>query len=92
MAKISKLAQAQKIEDQIKELREKQKQLVEKAQKEIGEHLMDSWDVEDIEQAKKIIDKFQTEAKALFKKENGSNPNNPQPSITNNPPSVSDNS
>ncbi|MGM1023740.1 MAG: DUF6437 family protein [Bacillota bacterium] len=64
--KKSSLAQVQKIEEQIKELREKQKQLVEKAQSEIGEYLMETWQVEDIEIAKKMIDKFKDEARASF--------------------------
>lgn len=43
MAKKSKLGQVQKLEEQIRELREKQKKIIELAQKEIGEYLMDSW-------------------------------------------------
>lgn len=66
MAKKSKLGQVQKLEEQIKELREKQKKIIEQAQKDIGEYLMDSWEVEDIEQAKVLIDKFKQEAKASF--------------------------
>ncbi|WP_336765666.1 hypothetical protein [Paenibacillus sp. USHLN196] len=65
MAKKSKLGQVQKLEEQIKELREKQKKIIEQAQKDIGEYLMDSWEVEDIEQAKKLIDKFQQEVKNM---------------------------
>lgn len=68
MAKKSKLGQVQKLEEQIKELREKQKKIIEQAQKEIGEYVMDSWEVEDIDQAKRLIDKFQTEAKTAFSK------------------------
>ncbi|MDR6726116.1 hypothetical protein J2W91_004622 [Paenibacillus amylolyticus] len=67
MAKKSKLGQVQKLEEQIRELREKQKKIIEQAQKEIGEYVMDSWEVEDIEQAKILIDKFQEDAKNSFK-------------------------
>lgn len=67
MAKKSKLGQVQKLEEQIRELREKQKKIIEQARKEIGEYVMESWDVEDIEQAKKLINKFQDEAKASFR-------------------------
>lgn len=68
MARKSKLGQVQKLEEQIRELREKQRKIIEQAQKEIGEYVMESWEVEDIEQAKKLIDKFQAEAKASFNK------------------------
>lgn len=73
MAKKSKLGQVQKLEEQIKELREKQKKIIEQAQKEIGEYVMDSWEVEDIEQAKKLIDQFQSEAKNAFRNMGGNN-------------------
>ncbi|QNR70541.1 hypothetical protein IAQ67_29425 (plasmid) [Paenibacillus peoriae] len=73
MAKKSKLGQVQKLEEQIRELREKQKKIIELAQKEIGEYLMDSWEVEDIEQAKKLIDKFKQEAKASFNNSDAGN-------------------
>ncbi|MEC0238192.1 DUF6437 family protein [Paenibacillus kribbensis] len=85
--KKSSLAQVQKIEEQIKELREKQKQLVEKAQSEIGEYLMETWQVEDIEMAKKMIDKFKDEARASFTssdKIEGNNTQNNSPSMPNN--------
>ncbi|WP_068505944.1 hypothetical protein, partial [Paenibacillus kribbensis] len=68
--------------------REKQKQLVEKAQAEIGEYLMNSWEVEDIEQAKKMIDKFKDEAKASSNVSEKSDGNNSQ-TPTNHTPSGS---
>lgn len=80
MARKSKLGQVQKLEEQIRELREKQKKIIEQAQKEIGEYVMESWEVEDIEQAKKLIDKFQAEAKASFgKSENIMSAGTPNP-------------
>lgn len=88
MAKKSKLGQVQKLEEQIKELREKQKRIIEQAQKEIGEYLMDSWEVEDIDQAKVLIDRFKEEAKSSFNLDDSrntqnANSNNPQYSSVN---------
>jgi hypothetical protein len=69
MAKKDPLSRAQQIEEQIKKLQEKQRQYIEKAQKEIGQYLMETWDIEDIEQAKFLIEKFKEEAKKYFTKE-----------------------
>jgi len=60
------LSKAQQIEEQIKKLQEKQKQYIEKAQKEIGRYLMETWDIEDVDQAKLLIEKFKEEAKKMF--------------------------
>ncbi|MED0649896.1 hypothetical protein P9246_10845 [Aeribacillus pallidus] len=60
------LSKAQQIEEQIKKLQEKQKQYIEKAQKEIGRYLMETWDIEDVDQAKLLIEKFKEEAKKCF--------------------------
>lgn len=51
------LSKVQQIEEQIKKLQEKQKQYIEKAQKEIGRYLMETWDIEDVDQAKLLIEK-----------------------------------
>lgn len=66
MARRDPLSRAQEIEEQIKKLQEKQRKYIEKAQREIGQYLMKTWDVEDIEQAKLLIDKFKEEAKKYF--------------------------
>lgn len=66
MARRDPLSRAQEIEEQIKKLQEKQRKYIEKAQREIGQYLMKTWDVEDVEQAKLLIDKFKEEAKKYF--------------------------
>lgn len=66
MARRDPLSRAQEIEEQIKKLQEKQRKYIEKAQREIGQYLMKTWDVEDVEQAKLLIDKFKEEAKKIF--------------------------
>ena len=69
MARADSLQKAKEIEEQIKKLQEKQKRYIEKAHKEIGKYLMDAWDIEDIDQAKKIIDLFKDEVKKIFNEE-----------------------
>ncbi|KQB91453.1 hypothetical protein GEPA3_3574 [Geobacillus sp. PA-3] len=66
MARKDPLSRAQEIEEQIKKLQEKQRKYIEQAQKEIGQYLMETWDIEDIEQAKLLIDEFKEEAKKYF--------------------------
>ncbi|PDM40513.1 hypothetical protein CN643_08630 [Parageobacillus yumthangensis] len=69
MARKDPLSRAQEIEEQIKKLQEKQRKYIEQAQKEIGQYLMETWDIEDIEQAKLLIDEFKEEAKKYFNDE-----------------------
>ncbi|RDV23397.1 hypothetical protein DXK91_02750 [Parageobacillus toebii] len=66
MARKDPLSRAQEIEEQIKKLQEKQRKYIEQAQREIGQYLMETWDIEDIEQAKLLIDEFKEEAKKYF--------------------------
>ncbi len=66
MARKDPLSRAQEIEEQIKKLQEKQRKYIEQAQKEIGQYLMETWNIEDIEQAKLLIDEFKEEAKKYF--------------------------
>ena len=42
------------IEEQIKRLKEKQKRILNNTQREIGKYLMDSWEVEDVNEAKAV--------------------------------------
>lgn len=68
MARGNSLQQAKKLEEQIRKLQEKQKLYIEKAQKEIGQYLMEAWDVEDIDQAKALIDSCKNEVNKKFEK------------------------
>ena len=53
------------IEEQIKRLKEKQKRILNNTQREIGKYLMDSWEVEDVNEAKELIDSFNNQVKSL---------------------------
>lgn len=66
MGKRDPLSQAQKLEEKIKEMQRKQEEYIGKAQKEIGKYLMEKWDIEDIDQAKKTIDTLQPEVDKIF--------------------------
>jgi hypothetical protein len=61
------LEQAQKLEEQIKRLQEKQRNYIERAQKELGQYLMEQWEIEDIDQAKEVIAALRGEARNYFK-------------------------
>lgn len=69
MSKRDPLSQAQKLEEKIKEMQKKQQDYIAKAEREIGKHLMIEWDIEDIEQAKEIIETLKPDVEKLFKKE-----------------------
>ncbi|MGF6947760.1 hypothetical protein QF028_000253 [Neobacillus sp. B4I6] len=51
------------IEEQIKKLKEKQKRILTNSQKEIGKYLMDTWGIEDVNEAKTLIDLFKDQVK-----------------------------
>lgn len=53
------------IEEQIKRLKEKQKRILNNTHREIGKYLMDSWEVEDVNEAKGLIDSFNNQVKSL---------------------------
>lgn len=77
MSKRDPISQAQNLEKKIKEMQEKQQRYIEKAQREIGEYLMNTWDVEDIQQSKLLIDKLKDQAQDYFKENHqGNNENN----------------
>lgn len=78
MARKDPLSRAQEIEEQIKKLQEKQRKYIEQAQKEIGQYLMETWDIEDIEQAKWLIDEFKEEARKYFNDEHNAEESNGQ--------------
>jgi len=67
MAKRDPLSQAQKLEEKINEMKEKQQQYIEKAEREVGSYLMSKWDIEDIDQAKEVIDYLVNDAADYFK-------------------------
>ena len=51
------------IEEQIKKLKEKQKRILTNSQREIGKYLMDTWSIEDVSEAKILIDLFKDQVK-----------------------------
>jgi hypothetical protein len=52
------------IEEQIRKLKEKQRRILANSQKEIGKYMMDTWGVEDVNEAKKLIDEFSSQVKS----------------------------
>lgn len=63
------MSQAQKLDEKIKEMQERKRKYITKAQREIGEYLMTTWDIEDIDDAKKVIDALKDNANQLFNNE-----------------------
>jgi len=61
MVKQNTKEQLLSIEEQIKKLKEKQKRILSNSQKEIGKYLMDTWEVEDVKEAKALIDTFKNQ-------------------------------
>jgi hypothetical protein len=58
VAKQNTKEQITNIEEQIKKLKEKQKHILIDSQKNIGKYLMEIWGVEDVTEAKELIDLF----------------------------------
>ncbi|MBT2655396.1 hypothetical protein J7E81_09115 [Bacillus sp. ISL-18] len=54
------------IEEQIKKLKEKQKRILTNTQREIGKYLMDTWRIEDVSEAKILIDLFKDQVKVYY--------------------------
>ncbi|MEJ9232762.1 hypothetical protein LAV79_25645 [Peribacillus butanolivorans] len=65
MVKQNTKEQILSIEEQIKRLKEKQKKILNNTHREIGKYLMDSWEVEDVNEAKGLIDSFNNQVKSL---------------------------
>jgi hypothetical protein len=63
MPKHSTKGKINDIEEQIKKLKEKQKRILTNSQKEIGKYLMDAWGIEDVNEAKTLIDLFKDQVK-----------------------------
>jgi hypothetical protein len=64
MAKQNTKEQITNIEEQIKRLKDKQKRILTNSQKEIGKYLMDTWEVEDVKEAKALIDLLRDQVKS----------------------------
>ncbi|MHA2895681.1 hypothetical protein [Bacillus cereus] len=62
MVKVDPMKKMLDIDEQIKKLKEKQKRLISKAQREAGKFLMEQWNVNDLEQAKELIEHFKEQA------------------------------
>ena len=65
MSKPNTKDQILSIEEQIKRLKEKQKRILSNSQKEIGKYLMETWEVEDVNEAKRLIDLLKGQVKSL---------------------------
>ncbi|MED1471750.1 hypothetical protein [Bacillus salipaludis] len=63
MAKHNTKEQITNIEEQIKRLKEKQKRILATSQREIGKYVMDIWEIEDVSEAKKLIDLLKDQVK-----------------------------
>lgn len=71
------LNEVNKIEEQIRDLQQRKKNLIEQVSKEIGQYLMETWKIEDTEQARKLIDQFREQAAA----EAATNRNEDEPAV-----------
>ena len=74
------------IEEQIKRLKEKQKRIINNTQREIGKYLMDSWEVEDVNEAKGLIDSFNIQVKSLSEASSSKEDNEEEKNFSLNPP------
>ncbi|MBT2727528.1 hypothetical protein J7E63_11345 [Bacillus sp. ISL-75] len=72
------------IEEQIKKLKEKQKRILTNSQKEIGKYLMDTWGIEDVNEAKTLIDLFKDQVK-VYSEVASSNEEQKEEETTNKP-------
>lgn len=54
------------IEEQIKKLKEKQKRIMNNSQKEIGKYLMKKWGIDDVNEAKLLIDAFKDQIQSYI--------------------------
>ncbi|MDQ0884636.1 hypothetical protein QFZ73_005775 [Peribacillus sp. V2I11] len=74
------------IEEQIKRLKEKQKRILNNTQREIGKYLMDSWEVEDVNEAKELIDSFNNQVKSLSEASSSKEDTEEEKNFSQNPP------
>ncbi|MFU2018778.1 hypothetical protein CN689_22675 [Peribacillus butanolivorans] len=86
MVKQNTKEQILSIEEQIKRLKEKQKRILNNTQREIGKYLMDSWEVEDVNEAKELIDSFNNQVKSLSEASSSKEDNEEEKNFSLNPP------
>ncbi|SMQ86637.1 hypothetical protein SAMN05444673_6636 [Bacillus sp. OV166] len=84
MPKHSTKGKINDIEEQIKKLKEKQKRILTNSQKEIGKYLMDTWGIEDVNEAKTLIDLFKDQVK-VYSEVASSNEEQKEEETTNKP-------
>ncbi|MFF5400357.1 hypothetical protein ACFY5J_23910 [Peribacillus butanolivorans] len=86
MVKQNTKEQILSIEEQIKRLKEKQKRILNNTHREIGKYLMDSWEVEDVNEAKELIDSFNNQVKSLSEASSSKEDNEEEKNFSLNPP------
>ncbi|KRF64356.1 hypothetical protein ASG99_21225 [Bacillus sp. Soil768D1] len=86
MVKQNTKEQISSIEEQIKRLKEKQKRILNNTHREIGKYLMDSWEVEDVNEAKGLIDSFNNQVKSLSEASSSKEDNEEEKNFSLNPP------
>ncbi|MFB6803330.1 hypothetical protein ACFTQL_26925 [Peribacillus butanolivorans] len=86
MVKQNTKEQILSIEEQIKRLKEKQKRILNNTHREIGKYLMDSWEVEDVNEAKGLIDSFNNQVKSLSEASSSKEDNEEEKNFSLNPP------
>ncbi|MFE4242282.1 hypothetical protein [Peribacillus butanolivorans] len=86
MVKQNTKEQILSIEEQIKRLKDKQKRILNNTHREIGKYLMDSWEVEDVNEAKGLIDSFNNQVKSLSEASSSKEDNEEEKNFSLNPP------
>ncbi|KQU25896.1 hypothetical protein ASG65_14945 [Bacillus sp. Leaf13] len=86
MVKQNTKEQILSIEEQIKRLKEKQKRILNNTHREIGKYLMNSWEVEDVNEAKGLIDSFNNQVKSLSEASSSKEDNEEEKNFSLNPP------
>ncbi|MCO0599160.1 hypothetical protein NGI46_17250 [Peribacillus butanolivorans] len=86
MVKQNTKEQILSIEEHIKRLKEKQKRILNNTHREIGKYLMDSWEVEDVNEAKGLIDSFNNQVKSLSEASSSKEDNEEEKNFSLNPP------
>ncbi|NUH84740.1 hypothetical protein HUN92_13525 [Bacillus firmus] len=69
MARKTKIEKINTLEEQIKELEQKKKEMLEKLYIEVGKHVVNEWDCNDDKVLKKLVDHFKEDAQKLLDSE-----------------------